>query len=167
MYRYRRQASQKSAERRCSLVSMKLEPAPIAVALVITVALEPRSEGDARCNWLWWWLGLVHPRCGSLDTRQHVDRCGAFGQRLAQPAVVTITGLNDVLEVADRLAGQLSADGAAQERALMEHADLAEVTRVVAGDDVLADVGRHGQVEIAETLKMSAVALHPPRTSDV
>ena len=67
---------------------------------------------------------------------------------------------------ADRLAGQLLADGPAEEAVLVVDADLGQVARVVADRHRLADVGRQRQVEVAEALEADAVLLDPARLGD-
>lgn len=58
-------------------------------------------------------------------------------------------------------------DRAADEPVAVEDPDLAEVPGVVADGHGLADVGRQGGGEVAESLEVDAVAVHDPRPRDL
>jgi hypothetical protein len=84
-----------------------------------------------------------------VDSHEPVDDAGALTQAAAELAAAGGAGGGDVFE-ADRLAGQLGADGAAHERVVVEHPQLGEVARVVADRDRLADEGGHPDRDLGE-----------------
>ena len=78
---------------------------------------------------------------------------------LTQLATSGVSRPDDLLQ-ADRLASQLLADCPTQEALLVIDPDLSQVTRVIADDDLLADVGSQRQVDVAEALEVNTVLMN-------
>jgi|GEM_PF-3668380 len=77
---------------------------------------------------------------------------------LTQLATSGVSRPDDLLQ-ADRLASQLLADCPTQEALLVRDPDLSQVTRVIADDHLLADVGSQRQIDVAEALEMNTVLM--------
>ena len=62
--------------------------------------------------------------------------------------------------------GEVLADRPAEKRVPVIDPDFSHIAGVIADHHILAHVGRHGRVEIAEALKANAIALHASRFRD-
>ena len=80
-----------------------------------------------------------------MHGQQLVDEAAAFGEPTMQLPAAGAAGRLDLFE-ADRLVGDLRADGSADEPVTVEDATLGEVAGVVADGDRFADVGGQGRV---------------------
>src|SRR5205823_3828672 len=72
------------------------------------------------------------------------------------------------LDIAQRdgLARELGTDCATEKLLLMEEPDFAEIARVVAQHDTLADIGGEDRIDIAHALEVHAIRLDFPRFGD-
>src|SRR4029453_9091950 len=149
MERYRLTASQNSAKRRYSLVIRKVGVSTDLGWSLIEVPLE---------------LGWHRRWCVRLDLRSRpgqelIGDARSSPDMLTQLATSGVSRPDDLLQ-ADRLASQLLADCPTQEALLVIDPDLSQITRVIADDYLLADVGSQRQVDVAEALEVKTVLMN-------
>ena len=83
------------------------------------------------------------------------DRCSVIQLRTEGPPALC-PGLHNLLQ-ADCLTGQLLADRPTEEALVMEDSNLGHIVRVVADGHRFPDVGREGQVQVAEAEEVDPI----------
>src|SRR5436853_165398 len=96
-----------------------------------------------------------------MDLQQPLNRRLAVVELLAQLAAATIACLDNLLQ-ADRLTSQFLTDRPTDKVPLVIDPYLRHITGIIANGDVFTNVGRQGQIQVAEPFKPDAVLLDAP-----